>query len=79
MTALGDDDSCSGKGKKNEPELATAPETIVESVEEVPVETKTPPVVNKVKDEPIGEIKEIKMSDLGPIAELDEADEGYIR
>lgn len=68
-----------GKGKKNEPELATAPETIVESVEEVPVETKTPPVVNKVKDEPIGEIKEIKMSDLGPIAELDEADEGYIR
>ena len=63
------------KGKKNEPMVEPEP------VEEVVIETKKPEplVINKVMDETIGEINEIKMSDLGPIAELDEADEEYKR
>lgn len=63
------------KGKKNEP--TPDPEPVQEVVTEV--KTPEPPVVNKIMDEPVGEIKEIKMSDLGPIAELDEADEQYAR
>lgn len=63
------------KGKKNE--STPEPEPVVEVVTEV--KTPEPPVINKITDEPVGEIKEIKMSDLGPIAELDEADEEYRR
>ena len=63
------------KGKKNEP--IAEPEPVEEVVTEI--KKPEPPAVSKVMDESIGEINEIKMSDLGPIAELDEADEEYRR
>jgi hypothetical protein len=60
------------KVKKNEPVVEQISE--LEPVEEITTEitTEEKPTPNKIMDEPIGEIKEIKMSDLGPIAELDE-------
>ena len=60
------------KVKKNEPVVEQVSE--LEPVEEITTEitTEEKPTPNKIMDEPIGEIKEIKMSDLGPIAELDE-------
>jgi len=64
------------KVKKNEPvveqisELEPVEEITTEIITEITTEEK--PTPNKIMDEPIGEIKEIKMSDLGPIAELDE-------
>lgn len=60
-----------GKSKKNEP----APEPVEEVGQDVQDDvqvTEEPSKVNEPIDEPVNEIREIKMSDLGPIAELDE-------
>jgi len=69
-----------GKGKKNEPVVEQTPEPepqLVEEIVDMDVTVTEPkigekPIPNKIMDEPVGQIKEIKMSDLGPIAELDE-------
>jgi hypothetical protein len=55
------------KNKKTEP---VKEEPKIEPVNEEPV--KEEPVKEEPINEPVGEIREIKMSDLGPIAELDE-------
>jgi hypothetical protein len=52
------------KGKKTEPLIK------VEPIKEEPI--KEEPIKEEPVNESIGEIREIKMSDLGPIAELDE-------
>jgi hypothetical protein len=55
------------KNKKTEPVVKEEPK--MEPIKEEPAEVqpKQEPI-----NEPVGEIREIKMSDLGPIAELDE-------
>lgn len=61
------------KNKKSEP-VKEQPKEKEVAVVETPTEEETPKEIpiNKVVSEPVGEIREIKMSDLGPIAELDE-------
>jgi len=59
------------KNKKTEPVKEEPKEEVkVEPVKEEPI--KVEPVKQEPVDESVGEIREIKMSDLGPIAELDE-------
>lgn len=57
-----------GKTKKNEP----APEPVEDVGQETQADVRVTEEPKEVINEPVGEIREIKMSDLGPIAELDE-------
>lgn len=61
-----------GKSKKNEPTPEPVEEVRQDVQADVQVAEESKEVVKEPINEPVGEIREIKMSDLGPIAELDE-------